>query len=157
MAVRGGGICCLGQLDWAGKVATLRNAMKYSFRILIFPALIWCALPGPAAGSVIFKPGEKAKYVAPGEEEMGGNAQELFSKAQEAEKNGDLRGAIKAYRRWCERHPKDTSPRLTLSDGAIAGAKARLSQGPQSFDVRRKNSRKASTSTESICSPLSDR
>src|ERR1700675_4358856 len=71
LTVRGPGICCPGQLDWTGKVATLRNAMKCSFRILIFPILIWCALPGPAAGSVIFKPGEKAKYLAPGEEEMG--------------------------------------------------------------------------------------
>src|ERR1700674_3927097 len=70
---------CPGQLDWAGKVATLRNAMKYSFRILLLPALMWCASPGPAAGSVIFKPGEKARYRVPGEEEMSGNAQELFS------------------------------------------------------------------------------
>jgi outer membrane protein assembly factor BamD len=101
-------ICCAGQLDWPGKVATLRNAMKYSFRILILPALIWCASPGPAAGSVIFKPGEKAKYRAPGEEEMSGNAQELFSKAQEAEKTGDIGRAIKIYRALVRRHPKDT-------------------------------------------------
>ena len=82
--------------------------MKYSFRILIFPVLIWCASPGPAAGSVIFKPGEKAKYRAPGEEEMSGNAQELFSKAQEAEKKGNISRAIKAYRTLVRRHPKDT-------------------------------------------------
>ena len=42
----------LAQLDWAGKVATLRNAMKYCFRILILPALIWCAWPGPAAAGL---------------------------------------------------------------------------------------------------------
>jgi outer membrane protein assembly factor BamD len=82
--------------------------MKYSFRILILPALIWCASPGPAAGSVIFKPGEKARYRAPGEEEMSGSARELFSKAQEAEKNGNIRQAIKAYRTLVRRHPKDT-------------------------------------------------
>jgi len=82
--------------------------MKYSFRILILPALIWCASPEPAAGSVIFKPGEKAKYRVPGEEEMSGNAQELFSKAQEAEKNGDIGRAIKVYRALVRRHPKDT-------------------------------------------------
>ena len=97
-----------GQLDWAAKVATLRNAMKYPFRILILFALIWCASPGPVAGSVIFKPGEKAKYVAPGDEEMSGNAQELFSKAQEAEKNGNIGRAIKAYRTLVKRHPRDT-------------------------------------------------
>jgi outer membrane protein assembly factor BamD len=82
--------------------------MKYSFRILILPALIWCASPGPVAGSVIFKPGEKAKYKTPGEEEMSGNAQELFSKAQEAEKNGNIKRAIKAYGTLVRRHPRDT-------------------------------------------------
>jgi outer membrane protein assembly factor BamD len=82
--------------------------MKYSFRILILPALIWCASPGLAAASVIFKPGEKAKYMSPGEEEMGGNAQQLFSKAQEAEKAGNISRAIKAYRTLIKRHPKDT-------------------------------------------------
>lgn len=102
------------KLDWTAKVDTLRNAMKYSFRILIFPVLIWCASPGPATGSVIFKPGEKAKYVAPGEEEMSGNAKELFAKAQEAEKNGDITQAIKAYRALVRRHPHDT-----LAPGSI--------------------------------------
>jgi len=82
--------------------------MKYSLRLLILPLLMWCALPGSAPGSVIFKPGEKAKYQAPGEEEMGGNAQELFSKAQELEKKGNISGAIKAYRNLVRRHPRDT-------------------------------------------------
>ena len=82
--------------------------MKYSFRILVLFALIWCASPGPAAGAVIFKPGEKARYQAPGDEEMSGNAQELFSKAQEAEKNGNISRAIKAYRTLVRRHPRDT-------------------------------------------------
>ena len=82
--------------------------MKYSFRILLLPALICLGLSQPAAGSVIFKPGEKAKYKTPGEEEMSGNAQELFSKAQEAEKNGNISRAIKAYRTLVRRHPKDT-------------------------------------------------
>jgi outer membrane protein assembly factor BamD len=82
--------------------------MKYPFRILIFPALIWCASPATATDSVIFKPGEKAKYRAPGEEEMSGNARELFSKAQEAEKNGNISRAIRAYRTLVKRHPKDT-------------------------------------------------
>src|SRR6202171_6454761 len=96
--------------------------MKYSFRILILPALIWCASPGPAAGSVIFKPGEKAKYLAPGEEEMSGNAQELFSKAQEAEKNGNIGRAIKGYRTLVRRHPKDTlAPGSLYRMGAILG------------------------------------
>jgi outer membrane protein assembly factor BamD len=82
--------------------------MKYSFRLLIFPALIWCASYGPAAASVIFKPGEKTKYVAPGEEEMSGSAQELYAKAQAAEKNGDIKAAIKTYRALVRHHPHDT-------------------------------------------------
>ncbi|MEY2488831.1 MAG: outer membrane protein assembly factor BamD [Verrucomicrobiota bacterium] len=82
--------------------------MKYYVRILILPVLIWCAAPGPVVGSVIFKPGEKARYKAPGEEEMSGNAQELFSKAQEAERNGNISRAIKTYRALVRRHPRDT-------------------------------------------------
>jgi len=88
--------------------------MKYSLRLIILPLLMWCALPGSAPASVIFKPGEKAKYKTPGEEEMSGNAQELFSKAQELEKNGDPGGAIKAYRALVRRHPQDT-----LAAGAL--------------------------------------
>ncbi|HSH40459.1 MAG TPA: outer membrane protein assembly factor BamD [Chthoniobacterales bacterium] len=60
----------------------------------------------PAA--VVFRPGEKAKYVAPGDEEMSGNAQELWQNAQAAENAGDLGRATKAYRAIVKRHPKDT-------------------------------------------------
>jgi outer membrane protein assembly factor BamD len=88
--------------------------MKYSLRLLILPLLMWCALPGFALGSVIFKPGEKAKYRAPGDEEMSGNAQQLFSKAQDHEKNGNIKGAIKTYRTLVRRHPNDT-----LAPGAL--------------------------------------
>ena len=64
--------------------------------------------------SVIFKPGEKAKYMAPGDEEMSGNAQELFSKAQEAENSGNFKRAIKTYSTLVRRHPRDT-----LAPGAL--------------------------------------
>ena len=36
--------------------------------------------------------------MAPGEEEISGNAEELFHVGQEAEKRGDLARAIRAYR-----------------------------------------------------------
>ncbi len=39
---------------------------------------------------------------------MSGNAQELFSKAQEMERKGNLKGAIKAYRTLVRKHPRDT-------------------------------------------------
>ncbi|HEV2842980.1 MAG TPA: outer membrane protein assembly factor BamD [Chthoniobacterales bacterium] len=82
--------------------------MKCSFRLLLLPALIWFALPGLALGAVVFKPGERATYKTPGEEEMSGNAQELFSKAQELEQKGNTKGAIKAYRALVRKHPRDT-------------------------------------------------
>jgi outer membrane protein assembly factor BamD len=125
--------------------------MKYPFRILIFPALIWCASPGPAAGSVIFKPGEKTKYVAPGEEEMGGNAQELFSKAQEAEKRGDLTRAIKAYRTLVRRHPKDTlAPGSLYRMGQLQEQKHDYLKAAQSYDVLAEKFPKSERFDESI-------
>src|SRR5262245_10486483 len=78
--------------------------MKSSLRILLLPALIWCTSSAPVDGSVIFKPGEHAKYVAPGEEEIGGNAEELYAKAQAAEKEGDTGTAMKAYRSLVRRY-----------------------------------------------------
>lgn len=110
--------------------------MKYFLRILIFPALIWCASSGPAAGSVIFKPGEKAKYVAPGEEEISGNAQQLFSKAQQAEKDGDLNRAIKTYRALVRRHPKDTlAPGALYRMGQLQEQKHDYLKAANSYDV----------------------
>lgn len=81
--------------------------MKYSFRILFLLLLICLALPGHVTASVIFKPGQKATYRAPGEEEMSGTAAQLFEKAQAAERRGDLKGAIKAYRVIVKKHPRD--------------------------------------------------
>jgi outer membrane protein assembly factor BamD len=103
-----------GQLDWAFKVATLRNAMKSAFRILFLPALLCLGLAHVASASVIFKPGEKAKYMEPGEEEIGGNAQQLLARAQEAEKSGNIKRAIKTYSILVRRHPRDV-----LASGAL--------------------------------------
>lgn len=58
-------------------------------------------------GSVVFRPGEKVHYVAPGDEEMSGTAHELFSKGEEAEKTGDFKRAIKAYSLVFRRYPHD--------------------------------------------------
>ena len=60
-----------------------------------------------ADAAVVFKPGEKAKYVAPGEEEINGNAEQLFHTAQEAEKKGNFKRAIGAYRVIVRKYPKD--------------------------------------------------
>jgi outer membrane protein assembly factor BamD len=82
--------------------------MRLSFRILFLPLLVSLAVLGVAQASVIFKPGEKAHYKSPGEEEMSGTAQQLFDKAQEDEKHGNLNGAIKTYRMIVKKHPHDT-------------------------------------------------
>src|SRR5881394_2844128 len=64
-------------------------------------------LAGGGQASIIFRPGEKVKYVGPGEEEISGNAQQLYDKAQEAEKQGNMGRAIKAYTQLLKKHPKD--------------------------------------------------
>ena len=50
----------------------------------------------------------------PGEEEISGNAAELFQIAQSAEKEGNIKRAIKAYKSLVKRHPKDA-----LAPGAL--------------------------------------
>ena len=82
--------------------------MKLSFRILFVPLLICLAGLAPLRAAVVFKPNEKAPAKAPGEEEMSGTAQQLFDRAQEAERHGNLGAAIKDYRIIVKKHPKDT-------------------------------------------------
>src|SRR5438876_7725189 len=81
--------------------------MDFRVRVLSFLVSASLAFPGFSMASVIFKPGEKVKYVAPGDEEMNGNAEELFHIGQTAEKEGNLKRAIKAYRTLVRRYPKD--------------------------------------------------
>jgi outer membrane protein assembly factor BamD len=76
-----------------------------------------------AGAAVVFKSGDHAKYVAPGEEEINGNAKELFEAGQEAEKKGDIKRAISAYRSLVRKHPKDA-----LAPGAAYRASQLLEQ-----------------------------
>jgi outer membrane protein assembly factor BamD len=82
--------------------------MKLSFRILFLPLVFCLAASLPARASVVFKPGEKAHVREPGEEEISGTAQQLFDRGQEAERKGDIGGAIKNYRLIVKKHAKDT-------------------------------------------------
>ena len=83
--------------------------MKHSFRILFLPLVICLALPGSLTAAVVFKPNEKkTTYRAPGQEEMSGTAAQLFERAQEAERRGNLKGAIKAYRTIVKKYSRDT-------------------------------------------------
>src|SRR2546430_16350446 len=84
------------------------NTLPRSMRIRLFIiAIVALCLANGGQASIIFRPGEKAKYVAPGEEEISGNAQQLFDKAQEAEKQGNMGRAIKAYTHLLRKYPKD--------------------------------------------------
>src|SRR5215472_17420155 len=64
-------------------------------------------LPEPSSASIVFRPGKKAEYVAPGEEPVSGNAAELYQMGQTAEKEGNTKRAINAYKALVKRHPKD--------------------------------------------------
>jgi outer membrane protein assembly factor BamD len=64
-------------------------------------------LTEPGIASIIFKAGEKAKYVPPGEEELSGDSAELYQIGQNAEQKGDKKRAIRAYKTIVRRHPKD--------------------------------------------------
>lgn len=78
-------------------------------RLLLVCALAWPTL-SPAA--VVFRP-KKSRYLTPGEENVSGNAQQLFQIAQAAESAGNNGRAIKAYRALVRRYPKDV-----LAEGA---------------------------------------
>jgi outer membrane protein assembly factor BamD len=78
----------------------------------IFPRLLCVSIAlsltlSMADAAIVFKPGEKARYIAPGEEEINGNAEQLFHIAQEAEKRNNLNRAIHAYRSLVRKYPKD--------------------------------------------------
>src|SRR6266436_4035769 len=81
--------------------------MQLVILAFLFLAVTLFLLPEPSIASIIFKAGEKAKYVTPGEEEMSGDAAELYQIGQKAEKDGDNKRAIRAYKSLVKRHPKD--------------------------------------------------
>jgi outer membrane protein assembly factor BamD len=81
--------------------------------VLVFTAATFILCESGAA-AVVFEPGKKTKYVAPGEEEISETALELFQTAQAAEKQGNLKRAIHAYKGLVRQHPKDA-----LAAGAL--------------------------------------
>ncbi|MFL6552207.1 MAG: outer membrane protein assembly factor BamD [Chthoniobacterales bacterium] len=81
--------------------------MQLVIRAFLFLAVALFLLPESGPGSIIFRAGEKAKYVPPGEEEMSGNAAELYQIGQTAEKENNPKRAIRAYKTLVKRHPKD--------------------------------------------------
>src|SRR6266487_2119698 len=81
--------------------------MQLVIRAFLLLAITLFLLPEPGTASIIFRPGQKAEYVPPGEEPMSGNAAELYQIGQTAEKEGNPKRAIRAYKTLVKRHPKD--------------------------------------------------
>src|SRR5436309_16105382 len=81
--------------------------MQLVIRAFLFLAVALFVLPESGPGSIMFRAGAKAKYVPPGEEELSGNAAELYQIGQTAEKENNLKRAIRAYKTLVKRHPKE--------------------------------------------------
>lgn len=76
-------------------------------RVLALVVALACASFFVSDAAVVFRPGEKAKYVPPGEEQLSGDAAELFDIGQKAEKDDNPKRAIRAYRQLVRKYPKD--------------------------------------------------
>src|SRR5256712_11075428 len=92
--------------------------MQFVIRAFLVLATVALFLPEPGTASVIFKPGKKTQYVAPGEEELSGNAAELYQIGQTAEKEGNPKRALRAYKSLIKHHPKDELAHSALYRGA---------------------------------------
>ena len=91
------------------------------FRVLPFFLLLALGLflTDATDAAVVFRPGEKAKYVAPGEEELNGNAAELFEIGQKAEKEGNPKRAIRAYKTLVRKYSRDALAAGAAFRGAV--------------------------------------
>jgi outer membrane protein assembly factor BamD len=112
------------QLDGAENFITLRSPMKLRILASFFCLTLGLFFSQWSGAAVVFKPGEKAKYVPPGEEEMNGNAEELFHIGQVAEQEGNSKRAIKAYKTLVRRHPKDALAASALYRAGVLTEKA---------------------------------
>ena len=81
--------------------------MQLVIRAFVLFAVTLLLLPELGTASIVFRPNKKAEYVPPGEEPMSGNAAELYQMGQTAEKEGNPKRAIRAYKTLVKRHPKD--------------------------------------------------
>ncbi|MGB9475295.1 MAG: outer membrane protein assembly factor BamD [Candidatus Udaeobacter sp.] len=102
--------------------------MQFAIRALVVFVVAAFLLPGFGEASVVFKPGKKAEYVGPGgvEEEISGDTAELFQIGQTAEKDGDTKRAIRAYKSLVKRHPRDKMAAEALYRAAVLQERERL-------------------------------
>src|ERR1041385_2904143 len=92
--------------------------MDFLIRVAVLCTAATLIFSESVAASVVFQPGKKAKFVAPGEEQVSDTALELYNRAQSAEKEGNLKRAIRAYSEIVRRHPKDALAPAALYRGA---------------------------------------
>jgi outer membrane protein assembly factor BamD len=102
--------------------------MSVRIRVLLLCAAACVVFPERSPAPVVFKPNEKKiHYRAPGEEEISGNADEMFAQAEAAEQAGDRGRAIKIYKRLVKRHPHSNhSAEATFRAGRLTEAEGDL-------------------------------
>ena len=105
-------------LDGIDKSNTLPHPMDFLIRVALLCTAATLIFSESVAASVVFQPGKKAKFVAPGEEQVSETALELYTTAQSAEKEGNLKRAIRAYADIVRHHPKDALAPSALYRGA---------------------------------------
>jgi outer membrane protein assembly factor BamD len=81
--------------------------MKSRITYFLFSAAMAGSFCPVSEASVIFRPNEKAKYIAPGDEEISGNAKQLFDIGTAAEKEKNYGRAIRAYKTIVKKYRKD--------------------------------------------------
>ncbi len=92
--------------------------MDLLIRVALLCTAVTLIFSESVTASVVFQPGKKAKFVAPGEEQVSETALELYNTAQSAEKEGNLKRAIHAYVNIVRHHPKDALAPSALYRGA---------------------------------------
>src|SRR3954470_4500607 len=80
--------------------------MQFLIRVILIVVAVLFLVTKPSGASIVFK-ANKAEYVPPGEEEINGNAAEIYQTAQSAEMENNLKRAINTYKILVKRHPKD--------------------------------------------------
>ncbi|MGI8889909.1 MAG: outer membrane protein assembly factor BamD [Chthoniobacterales bacterium] len=101
--------------------------MSYRFRFLLLLAAACLAFPERSPAPVIFRPGEKVKYQAPGEEVISGNANELYAQAEAATREGKSSRAIKIYKKLVKKYPRsDKSPESTFRAAKLTEGEGKL-------------------------------
>src|SRR5256885_17272150 len=95
--------------------------MHFAIRVLLVLGVAAFLLPESGKASVVFKPGKKPEYVGPGGvgEELSGDAVDLFQIGHAAEKEGNTKRAIRAYKSLGQHQPKDNGDPNALYRGAL--------------------------------------